>query len=71
MNDTEGTDLAAEFNVNMICSNLALVPLPSLKAGNESAEARQSFQSRNEKVALQSSVMNNILVILTDNYIVT
>lgn len=34
MKDTEGTDLAAKFSVNKICSNLALVPLPSLKAEN-------------------------------------
>lgn len=71
LKDTDCTYLAAEFCANMSFTNLALAPIPSVKAENESAWATDSFQFRNQKAAPLSRVMNNIIVILTGNYIRT
>lgn len=65
------TQYLMHTTVCMICTILALASLPSVEAGNESGLARESFHSRNKKATLQSMVMNNILVIFTDNYITT
>lgn len=64
------TDLGVQcFSVS--CSIVALAPAWLVETETGSGQAKESFQSRNKKAAQLSRVMNNILVILTGNYVTT
>lgn len=46
-------------------------PAGLVEAETESGQAKESFQPRNKKPVQYSRLMNNILVILTGNYVTT
>lgn len=48
-----------------------MAPASLVEAESEPFQAKEFFQSKNKKAAEQSRAMNNILVILSGNYVTT